>query len=354
MQRMLVIVAVVILVTASLGVGSLAAHWPFWQRAWQWHASSTGWPDSMEGVTRVLHGGSHALALQMQSDADLAAIATGTSTQALLRAHADGRVDAWFATGVDEQSQVDWRGLAPVVLAPLYAQLVGDHPDLLDKPVGSTLSAWSEDRRGAITPRQLFWQLSGMPAGDFEPLNPFNIRAQLAAGPDFARAALRWQPVWPPGSHFEQSPVNAQLLALLAARLEGAPFAAVLEQRLWSRMAAGDATVMLDHRRGDMAAHCCVRASIGDWLRLALVLAADGRVGGEELWAPGTLARMVTESPVHEGYGLGFQIPGSEPGRALLVAGSTGRQLLIAPLTSTVVLWVGDGTPPPELTRLLP
>jgi CubicO group peptidase (beta-lactamase class C family) len=308
----------------------------------------------MEGVTRVLHGGSHALALQMQNDADLAAIATGASTQALLRAHADGRVDAWFATGVDEQSQVDWRGLAPVVLAPLYAQLVGDHPDLLDTPVGSTLSAWSADRRGAITPRQLFWQLSGMPAGDFEPLNPFNTRAQLAAGPDFARAALRWQPVWPPGSHFEQSPVNAQLLALLSARLEGAAFATLLEDRLWSRVAAGDATVMLDHRRGDMAAHCCMRARIGDWLRMALALAADGHVGGEELWEPGTLARLVKESPVHESYGLGFQLLTPAPDRQLLMATSTGRQLLIAPRTSTVVLWVGEGMPPPELARLLP
>src|SRR5690606_38850018 len=133
-------------------------------------------------------------------------------------------------------------------------------------------------RRGAITPRQLFWQLSGMPAGDFEPLNPFNTRAQLVAGPDFSRAAMRWQPVWPPGSHFEQSAVNAQLLALVAARLQGATFASLLEERLWSRVAAADATVMLDHRRGDMAAHCCVRASIGDWLRLALALAADGRI----------------------------------------------------------------------------
>jgi CubicO group peptidase (beta-lactamase class C family) len=354
MQRMLVRVAVVILVTVSLGVGSLAAHWPFWQRAWQWHASPTGWPDSMDGVTRVLHGGSRALALQLQNAPDLAAVATGASTEALIRADATGRVDAWFASGVDAETQVDWRGLAPMMLAPLYAGLVGEHGDLLDTPVGATLSAWSEDRRGAITPRQLFWQLSGMPAGDFKPLNPFNTRAQLSAGPDFARAALRWQPIWPPGSHFEESPVNAQLLALLAARLEGKPFTTLLEERLWARVAAGDATVMLDHRRGDMAAHCCVNASIGDWLRLALVLAADGRVGSEQLWPPGTLVGLTTESPVHEGYSLGFELRGADPMRQVLVATSTGRQLLIAPQAATVVLWVGDGTPPPELARLLP
>jgi CubicO group peptidase (beta-lactamase class C family) len=354
MQRMLVIVAVVILVTVSLGVGSLAAHWPFWQRAWQWHASSTGWPASIPGITQVLHGGDAALALQFQASPDLAAVAGGAATQALLRAHSDGHVDAWFAPGVDAQSLVDWRGLTPVMLVPLYAELVGDHPDLLDTPAGAILPAWSEDRRGAITPRQLFWQLSGMPAEDFQPLNPFNTRAQLASGPDFARAALRWQPVWPPGSHFEESPVNAQLLALLAARLDGAPFAAVLQDRLWSQVAANDAWVMLDHRRGDMAAHCCLRASIGDWVRLALLLAADGRNGAREMWPPGFLSQLAAASPVHEGYGLGFQLAGTGRDRPLLVAASAGRQLLIAPRPAAVLLWVGEGTPPPELERLLP
>jgi len=351
---MLVIVAVTILVTVSLGVGSLAAHWPFWQRAWQWHVSPTGWPESIEGIEQVLHGGDTALVLKVQSHADLAAVANASPTQALLRAHSDGSVDAWFAPGTALQSLVDWRGLSSVVLAPLYAQLLGEHPDLLDTPAGAWLSVWNGDRRGLITPRQLFWQLSGMPEGKFNPLNPFNARAQLAAGPDFGRAALRWQPVWPPGSHFEESPVNAQLLALLAARVDGVPFISVLQNRLWSRIAAGDAYAMLDHRRGDMAAHCCMRAGIGDWLRLGLVLAADGRSGGAQVWPPGFLAQLVAASPVHEGYGLGFQLLEPRPGQQLLVATSAGRQLLISPRTGAVLLWVGAGTPSPELARLLP
>ncbi len=354
MQRMLVIAAVVVLVTLSLGVGSLVAHWPFWQRAWQWQASSTGWPASIPGNTQALRGGEGALALQIQQDPQLQALASTSSTQALLRARADGRVDAWFAPGVDATSLVDWRGLSPVVLVPLYAQLLAEHPGLLDRPSGAVLPAWSEDRRGAITVRQLFWQLSGMPAGEFAPLNPFNRRAQLVAGPDFSRVALRWQPVWPPGSHFEDSPVNAQLLAVLAARLEGAPFVALLQERLWSRIAADDAFAMLDHRRGDMAAHCCVRASIGDWLRIALLLAADGRLGGQQLWEPGRLAGFMVASPVHAGFGLGFQLLGAEPEPQLLVATSTGRQLIIEPRAGGAVLWVGEGMPPPELARLLP
>lgn len=355
MQRVLLILGVIALVMASLAAGTLAAHWPFWQRAWQWHVSDTGWPARIDGATRGMRGGDSALALDIRSDLGVTAIAATATTQALLLARADGTVDAWFARGVDAQSVLDGRGLTAVVLAPLFAQFASEQAGMLDKPLGTWLPEWRrEDRRGTITPRQLFWQLSGMPAGTMNPLNPFNRRAQLAAGPDFTRAALRWQPVWPAGSHFEESPVNAQLLALVAARFDGGSFAEVLQRRIWSRVAAHEAQAMLDHRDGDMAAHCCLRAALGDWLRLALLLASDGRIGGSSLWSPGFLAQLATASPVHEGQGLGFQLFSPHAEQQLLVAASAGRRLMIAPQSGAALLWIGEGEPPPGLARLLP
>ncbi len=152
---------------------------------------------------------------------------------------------------------------------------------------------------------------------------------------------LRWQPAWPPGSHFEESTVNAQLLAMVAAGVAGAPFKDVLQEKLWSRIAADDAEAMLDHRDGEAAAHCCLRASIADWLRLGLLIAADGR-NGKVPWPAGFAAQLGTASPVHESWGLGFQI-NQEAGRQLLVATSAGRQMLIDPHSGAVLLWIGEG-----------
>ncbi|MEJ0098919.1 MAG: serine hydrolase [Pseudomonadota bacterium] len=352
MQRVVLILAVTVLVTGSLGAGVLAAHWPFWQRAWQWHVAPTGWPSSMPGAVQVLHGGAGARVLDVHVDEGLAA-AIPANTQALLRAHADGRVDAWFAPGQDIHSLVDGRDLSALVLTPLFLQLASEHQGLLDAPLGAWLPQWKEDRRGPITPRQLFWQISGLPARHFTPLNPFRARAQLASGPDFAYAALRWKPVWPPGSHFEASPVNAQLLALTAAAVAGTPFKSLLQEKLWTKVAVADAYAMLDHRGGDIAAHCCLRASLGDWLRLGLLLAADGRGDGARLWPAGSLGEKLAASPIHPGQGLGFDLLPRSGGQ-LLVATGTGRQLLIDPATATVLLWVGEGAPPPGLARLLP
>jgi hypothetical protein len=352
MQRMVLILAVIALVTVSLAVGALSAHWPFWQRAWSWHAAPHGWPARIEGATHVLRGADGAQALDLHLDAGLASVAGTAGTHALLHAHRDGRVDAWFAPGFDLRSPVDGRGLAAVVLLPLFAQLSGEHPGLLDKPVATWLPEWKEDRRGLITPRQLFWQLSGLPARAFNPLNPFSSRAQLASGPDFTRAVMRWQPDYPPATHFEESPVNAQLLAVVATGIDRAPLRDMVQKRLWSQVAADDALAMLDHRRGDMAAHCCLRASLADWLRLALLLAGDGRNGEAALWTPGFLSELVATSPVHVGYGLGLRLE-TGPQGALLTAASAGRQLWIAPHSGAALLWVGEGSPPPGVSQLL-
>jgi hypothetical protein len=125
-------------------------------------------------------------------------------------------------------------------------------------------------------------------------------------------------------------------------------------ERLWSQFAADDARVMLDHRGGEAAAHCCLRASLADWVRLGLLIAGDGRGRDGLLWQPGFLDQVIAPSPVHEGYGLGFGIQSLPGGHKLLTATSPGRQLLLAPHADMVVLWIGEGDAPSGLVSLLP
>jgi CubicO group peptidase (beta-lactamase class C family) len=353
MQRAVVIFAVFLLVAAALAAGALASHWPFWVRAWQWQVAADGYPDHLPGPARVLRGGAAALPLQFEADPQLQSAAAEGATWILLRAGVDGRGGAWSAAGFDPASMVDGRGLATGLLAPLVGVLSARHPALLDTAVGDHVESLRSGPLGAITPRQLLWQLSGLPAGEFRPLNPASRRAQLASGPDFERAVVHWQQPWPAGSHFEKSPANAQLLAVLAARLADARYAEVLEVELWSRLAAADAVALLDHPRGDIAAHCCLRAAAADWLRLGLMLADDGRIGALRLLPSGFVGQMATESPVHPGYGLGYRIADDAAAGRILILETTGRQLLIAPALRRAVMWVGKGPPPARLHKLL-
>jgi hypothetical protein len=348
MQRVLVMVVMVVVVVAAVGAGALMAHWPFWQRAWQWHSAEEGWPRALPGPTVQLRGGSEALSLHVTPDAVLAQAAAGSSTQVLLRADRDGNVGAFFAAGFNADTSLDGRGLVAGLLAPLYGVLgASGHSQLLDEPIGKHIIDWRDQARGDITPRQLLLQLSGLPASVFRPLNPFMYRAQLAAGPDFRRAALQWHATYPPGSHFEPSPVNAQLLAVLAEELESTAFAQLLERELWSRFAANAAVGMLDHRRGNLAAHCCLHAAAADWLRFGLLLANDGRVGDRQVLPSGFVQQMQKASPVHPDYGLGFRLVHAQSSELLLSLETKGRRLLVAPNSGRALLWMGEGEPPP-------
>jgi len=277
MQRVLVIVVVFLLVTASLGVGALAAHWPFWRRAWAWHTAEGGWPQELPGPQAIVRGGGGSPLDFEAAGEDLAMVALKTDTQLLLRVR-DGRADAWLAPGFEATTPIDGRGLAVALIEALFMRLEAAQSGLLDRPVGAWLAPWRQDARGAMSVRELLGQVAGgidsppAPA----PLNPFSPRARLASGPGYGRAALL---VHSPTDRDDRRAAAAQLLAMVAASMEGTRFTTVLEEWLWSEASAGDAWLTLDRRNGDAAAHCCIRAAAADWLRIGLALA--GAAGNE-------------------------------------------------------------------------
>lgn len=319
MQRVLVILAVIVLVAASLSIGALAANWPFWRRAWQWHAADGGWPDALPGPHAVVRGGGAAPLHFDAARPDLAALAGTARTTMLLRAGA-GRADAWLAPGANADDIVDGRGFSALLLAPLFDELGRTHAAILDRPVGAWIEPWRQDVRGALTPRALLAHVQeGVAApASFTALNPFSARARLASGPDFSSAALA--AFGTPASGAEPHPAAAaQLLADVAAAADSDTFAAVLERRLWKDLAAGDAMLVMDRRRGGSAVHCCARARASDWLRLGLRLTATRYDQSRE-----------------RAHVLATQ------GRALVLSAAGG-----------VVLWIGEGDPPSGLEMLL-
>jgi CubicO group peptidase (beta-lactamase class C family) len=345
MRRLLVIFVLIGLVMVSLAVAVIASDWPFWQRAWVWqHAVASGpehIPGSWRGIGRgagatwpVASAGPTEQALQAQ----LAAL---PGTQAVL-AERDGRLLVeHYAPGTAADTLLQGDALTTALLAPLYGVARQAGTNLLDVPLRQVIPDWEMDARGDITPRQLLWQTSGLESPPFRALNPFSARARLASGPNFQRAALAFRAAFPPGSHFETSPVNAQLLAIALENVRGQPLATLLETGLWTPLGAGRAQVALDRLGGDMAAHCCFAATARDWLRLARLLAEDGTVGPVRLLPPGFVAEMARETPVHPGYGLGFEVETLASPETLLWATAPGRLMLVAPAHRSAAVWFG-------------
>jgi CubicO group peptidase (beta-lactamase class C family) len=346
MRRLLVIFVMVCVVLVSVGVAVLASDWPFWQRAWRWHEAGAAGLDHVPGSWRAIGRGAGATWPALETGAAEAAalgqLASGPGTRALL-ALRDGQLLAeQYGAGTAADTLLQGDALTGLLLAPLYGVARQAGIDVLDRPLRQLIPDWSQDARGDITPRQLFWQVSGLESPPLQPLNPFSPRARLASGPNFERAALAFRSDYPPGSHFETSPANAQLLAIALTQVRGGPLTQLLESGLWEPLGAGRAQVALDRLGGDMAAHCCFAATGRDWLRLARLLAEDGAVGPMQLLPVGFVAEIARATPVHPGYGLGMEIETTDAGELLLWGVAPARLLLVDRSRRMAAVWFGD------------
>jgi CubicO group peptidase (beta-lactamase class C family) len=272
--------------------------------------------------------------------AALAELVRQVPTRALLASRRDRILVERYGDGSGADDLLQGGSLTRATLAPLYAVAGREGIDLLDAPLRGMLPDLGDDPRGDITPRQLLWEVSGLEALPWRPLDPFNARARLTAGPSFERAARAYRLVWPPGSHFETSAANAQLAAIALATARGRPLAQLLEEGLWRPAGAGRARVALDRLGGTMAAHCCLAAAPRDWLRLAALYASDGMSGRTRLWPEGFVMREVAgATAVHPAYGLGVEIETLGDGTVVLWAGSGDCVMLAVPANGLAAVW---------------
>jgi CubicO group peptidase (beta-lactamase class C family) len=346
---MLVLFVLVFVVAVSFGIAVVAADWPFWQRAWRWHSAGPAGPAEVPGAWARIGTGVGdpwpAVEPDPQISAVLTQLAVETAARALLVVRDGQLLVEHYGKNVDFGTRLQGGALTALVLAPLYGLERQAGADLLDIPLRQLVPGFpDQDVRGDILPRQLLWQVSGLESPAWQPLNPFSAGAQLFFGPNFARAALDARLVWPPGSHFEVSPANAQLLALALQTNRGVSLAHLLDVQLWRPLGAGEALVALDRPGGEMAAHCCLAATGRDWLRLARLFAEDGAVGSRRLLPPGFVAEMAQSTPVHPGYGLGLEVEPDAAGEPLLWGSAPGRLLLAVPARRIAAIWFGPDT----------
>jgi hypothetical protein len=135
------------------------------------------------------------------------------------------------------------------------------------------------------------------------------------------------------------------LLALLLERVTRQPYQTLVAQRLWAPLGAGDLefrTGKSKRRPGGVDAGCCLRARIGDWMRVGELLLNGGVYEGNELMPP-HYAVLVT-SPVHKNAPRGFftRVDGSFADKVVWLEGSNQQRLWIVPSLRLTVLRVGD------------
>jgi hypothetical protein len=247
----------------------------------------------------------------------------------------------WDDTTLD--TPVELSGFTPVLSALVLGAAMNNERSInLDAPLGGYIAEWAEDPRGVVSLRQLLTRSSGFAkAGDWP--WPGTLAARYALSPDLRPLLLSWplDAKLSPGE--SPAALNADILGLaLAARLDQ-PFDKLLADLVWRPIEAGEFSMARGGRAG-----CCIRARLGDWMRVGEVLANNGVFEGNQLTPPHFVGLML--KPTYPDSPMGFftrvGAKGQFAAHDVAWLESAGKQRLwIVPSLRLTILRVGDEPP---------
>lgn len=176
----------------------------------------------------------------------------------------------------------------------------------VEEPIGTYLTEWAGDPRGAITVQHLLWMASGLEQGDGGygyQVTPDNPIVRHSLGSDLTRRLLTLGKVAEPGTAFDYSNQVNQLLGLILERATGEDYEVLLSQRLWQPLGLRAAALPLDRPGGMVMTSCCILSRPVDWLRIGQLFIDGGRYNGQQIVPEAWLRTMIAPSPAYRGYG---------------------------------------------------
>jgi CubicO group peptidase (beta-lactamase class C family) len=218
----------------------------------------------------------------------------------------------------------------------------------LDAPVSAYFREWAQDPRGTITLRELLTGNSNLaPPG--ARTWPGSLAARYYVQQNLGANLFGWPLAAQPSPAGSPPEVDADFLALLLQRALGRSYGELLVERVWQPLGAGPFSMGIDGHTSSMQhqrAGCCLRARIGDWLRVGALIANRGVFEGNQLLPPNYSALLVT--PTHEDSprGIFLRVDGQFAARDVVRLEAAGKQRMwMVPSLKLVILRLGAEPP---------
>lgn len=238
------------------------------------------------------------------------ALASKTSSVALLVWHRGALRYEKYWPPFDAATRTNPNSMHKTVLALAIGAAVTDGViPSMDSKASRWLTEWQGDARRNITVEDLLRMESGIELPRFGTWKA----TKLLLGSDLPGAVLSLGYSRAPVTYFEYNNASSQLLLILLERATGQHYADYLSSRLWQPLGAAEAGLWMDREGGMPRGFCCLFASARDWLRVGLLLAADGRVGERQVVASEWVQAMKTPSSTNPNFGMHLWL-GSPPG----------------------------------------
>jgi CubicO group peptidase (beta-lactamase class C family) len=297
------------------------------------------------------------------------AYARNNNSQALI-VMKDGEIlhETYFQ-GMDAGSLIVGKSLAkPLGVVAIGRAIADGKIESLDQPVSDFITEWKGTDRESILIRHLLQMRSGLlKQGPAPRLDNILNRAYLH--PRHDEVIIHEYPLTDePGSRYEYSNANAELVAPVIERATGIQYEDWIADEILIPIGAAGGEVWMNRPGGTAHSGCCVLLPARSWLKLARLVLADGVWDGQRLLPEGFAEEMRTPTPhnPHTGMGVyvgqpyaeyrGYLNPDNEVGKTyhsepyvdedlILFDGNSNQVVYMVPSKELIVLRVGDNPP---------
>lgn len=212
---------------------------------------------------------------------------------------------------IDAQTPLVSKSLAkPLSVIAVGRAMAEGHIAALDEPAANYFHEWRGTPRAAITIRHLLGMRSGLkpqaPAPDIE-----DVLNRAYLHPRHDEVLVNDYPLTDePGSRYEYSNANSELVAPLIERATGIEYEDWVSQEILAPLGATGGQVWMNREGGTAHAGCCWLLPAETWLRLAILLINDGEMQGRRLLPESFVRAMITATPQNPHAGLGVYVAG--------------------------------------------
>ncbi len=257
--------------------------------------------------------------------ADMERYAADFGSHALIVVHHGVIQDEWYAPYWQRDLLTQSQSMHKSLMGLFIGIAIEDQRIAsIDDPVGTYLTEWRDDPRGAITLRQLLQMSSGLAQYRFT-LNPFTDDNRWLNSGHSGDVMLRTPMAdWAPGSRYDYNNINSELLGMVLVRIYGERYSTLLREKLWLPMGGERARVHTDQPGGRAYTSCCLAAPAMDWVRIGMLLLGRGEVNGHRIVSADWIQQMITPSPAAAHYGLQIWLGYGDPAVPAEDAGSSG------------------------------
>ena len=211
-----------------------------------------------------------------------------------------------YFNGAEADTLVTSRSLSkPISVVAMGRAMEEGYIQSLDDPASKYITEWQGTDREGITLRHLLQMRSGL-AMQGNSMEAEDVMNRAYLHPYHAEVIIHEYPlVNEPGSRYDYSNANSEIIAPILERATGRPYQEWLTEQVLTPLGAAGGQIWVNRIGGTAHAGCCALVPAETYLRLALLYHNDGIWEGERLLPEGYVDEIKTPTRAQPPYGHG-------------------------------------------------